>query len=76
MENDSPISSKSSILLSIKRPASIATPSGLKGERPFAISSALTNSLTSKDLGRIVLEAVVLPAPLQPAIIYPLAELI
>ncbi len=70
IEKDSPASSKSSILFSIKRPASIATLSGLKGDKPLAISSALTNSFTSKDLGSIVLEAVVLPAPLQPAMMY------
>lgn len=37
---------------------------------PFAISSALTNSLQSKISGSLVKDAVVLPAPIQPAIIY------
>ena len=46
-------------ILSISLPASIATPSRLKGESPLAISSALTNSFTSKDLGRIVFDTVV-----------------
>lgn len=62
MENDSPLPKSSSMRLSINRPASIATPSGLKGDNPFAISSALTNSLMRRDLGSIVFDAVVLPA--------------
>ena len=70
IENDSSAFNNSFMRLSIKRPASIATPSGLKGDNPFAISSAFTNSFTSSDLGRIVFEAVVLPAPLHPAMIY------
>lgn len=41
----------------------------LKWERPLAISSALTNSLTFNNSGNNVKEAVVLPAPLQPAMI-------
>jgi hypothetical protein len=44
------------------------TLSGFKGDRPFAISSAFTNSLISKISGKMVKEAVVLPAPLGPAI--------
>ena len=55
---------------SISRPASIATLSGLNGERPLAISSAFTNSLQSRISGSTVYDAVVLPAPLQPLIIY------
>ena len=42
----------------------------LKRKKPFTISSALTNSLQFKISGKIVKEAVVLPAPLQPAIMY------
>lgn len=61
---------KSSIRCNIRRPASIATLSGLKGDNPLAISSALTNSLHCRISGRTVNEAVVLPAPLQPLIIY------
>ena len=56
--------------LNINFPASIATDSGLKGESPLAISSAFTNSLQSNKSGSTEYEAVVFPAPLQPAIIY------
>jgi hypothetical protein len=51
-------------------PASNATLSTLKGERPAAILSALTNSLHFKISGKMVKLAVVLPAPLHPAIMY------
>ena len=51
-------------------PASKETFSGLNGDKPFAISSAFTNSLQFRIIGNIVNEAVVLPAPLQPEIIY------
>jgi hypothetical protein len=57
------------ILFSMMYTASNATFSGWKGESPFAISSAFTNSLHSISSGKIVNEAVVFPAPLQPAII-------
>ncbi len=60
----------SSILLSINLPASIETFSGWNGERPRAISSAFTNSLQLRRLGRMLNEAVVFPAPLQPLIMY------
>ena len=43
--------------------------SGLNGDRPRAISSALTNSWQCSNSGSIVYEAVVLPAPLHPAMI-------
>jgi hypothetical protein len=54
------------ILFSIILPASKETFSGWKGDRPLAISSAFTNSLQLKISGKIVNEAVVLPAQLQP----------
>ena len=56
----------------IIRLASTATAilSALKGESPLAISSELTNSLHFSISGKIVKEAVVFPAPLQPDIIY------
>lgn len=54
----------------IRRPAWSATPSGLNGESPAAISSALTNSMQWSISGRTVKLAVVLPAPLHPAIMY------
>jgi hypothetical protein len=60
----------SSIRESIIRPASKATFSTLNGEIPRAILSAFTNSRQSKSSGNIVLLAVVLPAPLHPAMIY------
>lgn len=66
-EKDSSLSSKYFILSSMSLPASIATPSGLNGDKPFAISSALTNSFTKRLFGKIVMDAVVFPAPLQPA---------
>jgi len=56
------------ILFSIIPPDSIDTLSGLKGERPLAISSAFTNSLQFKISGKIVKEAFVFRAPLQPEI--------
>jgi len=58
------------ILSRNSRPALNSTDSGLNGESPLAISSALTNSSQSSISGRIVNEAVVLPAPFGPAIIY------
>jgi len=70
MENELFRLNSSSIRLSIKRPASIATLSGLNGDNPRAISSALTNSLQSNISGKTVYEAVVFPAPLQPLMIY------
>ena len=70
MEKDSSLLIKYFILSNISLPASMATPSGLNGDRPFAISSALTNSFTKRLFGKIVIDAVVFPAPLQPAIIY------
>ena len=48
----------------------MVTLSGLNGERPRAISSALTNSWHPRISGNTVKEAVVLPAPLQPAMMY------
>ena len=57
-----------SILLSINLPASIETFSGWNGERPRAISSAFSNSLQLRRSGRILNEAVVFSAPLQPLI--------
>jgi hypothetical protein len=54
----------------INRPACIATPSGLKGESPAAISSALTNSLQFNISGNTVKLAIVFPAPLHPAMMY------
>ncbi len=48
----------------------MATASGLNGDSPFAISSALTNSRHSNKLGNTEYEAVVFPAPLHPAIMY------
>ena len=58
--------------LYIIRLASIATAtlSALKGDRPLAISSELTNSLHLSISGKIVNEAVVFPAPLHPDIMY------
>ena len=70
IENVSSFSNSSSIRFSINRPASIATLSGLNGERPLAISSAFTNSLQSRISGSTVYDAVVFPAPLQPLMIY------
>jgi hypothetical protein len=64
------VASSSLILFNIILPASNETFSAWKGESPFAISSALTNSLQSNISGKIVNDAVVLPAPLQPAITY------
>ena len=55
------------ILESIILPACIPTESGFNGESPFAISSALTNSLQLNISGKIVYEAVVFPAPFGPA---------
>jgi len=80
IENVSPFASRSSMRCNISLPASMATLSGLKGDRPLAISSAFTNSLQSKTSGSTVYDAVVLPAPLQPLMIYrllfiPLAKL-
>ena len=68
-QNFSPSESNSFILLSIIRPASKDTFSGWKGDNPLAISSALTNSLQSNITGNMVKDAVVFPAPLQPAMI-------
>ena len=51
-------------------PAVTATTDGLKGDIPLAISSAFTNSLQFNISGNIVKHAVVLPAPLHPAMIY------
>ena len=48
----------------------MATDSGLKGDSPLAISSALTNSLQFNKSGKTEYEAVVLPVPLHPAIMY------
>jgi hypothetical protein len=59
-----------SMRFSISFPASIAIPDGLKGDRPRAISSAFTNSLQCKILGSTVYDAVVLPAPFGPLMIY------
>ena len=70
IENVSSFSKSSSMRFSINRPASIATLSGLNGERPLAISSALTNSLQSRISGSTVYDAVVFPAPLHPLMIY------
>ena len=53
----------------------MAAPSGLSGDNPFAISSALTNSFTKRVFGNIVIEAVVFPAPLHPAMIYSFGSL-
>ena len=68
----SPAPMSSFIRLYIIRLASTATAilSALKGESPLAISSELTNSLHFSISGKIVKEAVVFPAPLQPDIIY------
>ena len=63
------LDSNSFMRLSINLPASIATLSGLNGESPCAISSALTNSLHCRILGRTLYEAVVFPAPLGPLMI-------
>ncbi len=60
----------------ISLPASIATDSGLNGESPLAISSALTNSRHSNRLGNTAYEAVVFPAPLHPAIMYNIGSVI
>ncbi len=65
--NSSRNPSNSNAAASLTQQREIEIPSGLKGEIPFAISSALTNSLQFKISGRILNEAVVLPAPLQPA---------
>src|ERR1022692_1284261 len=48
-------------------PASKATLSGRKEERPLAMMSAFTNSCTAKAPARTSAAAVVLPAPLGPA---------
>jgi hypothetical protein len=61
--------SKVSMRSSIIRPASKATFSGWNGDNPNAILSAFTNSLQSKISGKIVNDAVVFPAPLQPEMI-------
>jgi hypothetical protein len=58
------------IFFNIIRPASIDDNSGFNGERPRAISSALMKILQLSISGKTVKDAVVLPAPLQPAIIY------
>jgi len=56
----------SSIRWSINRPADIPAPSMLNGDRPRAISSALTNSRTPKLEGKSIWAVDVLPAPLGP----------
>ena len=53
----------------IKRPAWIATDSGLRGESPAAMASALTYSKTSKKLGNKLKATVVFPEPFEPPII-------
>lgn len=67
MVNDSPASISCPILSNMSLPANTATPSGLNGDSPRAISSALTNYLIRKLLGNMVIDAVVFPAPLHPA---------
>ena len=52
--------------------ARLLVPSFLPCDSPFAISSAFTNSLQFSISGRMVYDAVVLPAPLQPAMRYKL----
>ena len=70
MANVTLLANRYSIRSSIILPASIATSSGWNGDKPLAISSAFTNSRQSRISGRTVIEAVVLPAPLHPAIMY------
>jgi hypothetical protein len=48
------VANSSSIRFNIRRPASIAMLSGLKGDSPLAISSALTNSLHNNISGSTV----------------------
>lgn len=60
------------IRCNIIRPALNATASGCFGDSADAISSALTNSLQSRISGRMVFDAVVFSAPLQPPITYTL----
>ncbi|HKK60924.1 MAG TPA: hypothetical protein VJ951_00090, partial [Bacteroidales bacterium] len=54
----------------INLPASIADFDGFNGDNPFAISSAFIKISQSNISGNTVKEAVVLPAPLHPDIIY------
>ena len=60
--------SNSLMRVTMRRPAMMDILSGLNGERPLAISSAFTNSRHCKISGSMVYDAVVFPAPLQPAI--------
>jgi hypothetical protein len=53
-------------LSSMNRPAASAGPSGSKGERPRAISSALTSSWISRRRGTIAEVELLFPAPLGP----------
>jgi len=63
-----PESDKVRSLCIIKRPARMATDSGLNWDIPAAIASALTYSKHSKKLGNNFRETVVLPEPLGPPI--------
>jgi len=58
--------SNSSILPILILPATSETLSGVNGEIPLAISSALTNYLQLNISGKTVKDALVFPAPLQP----------